>query len=67
MDQFPSRLREVREAADLTQQELAARLGVKQPQIARWETGVRKPGIETAVKIAEALGTTLDPIWWPNH
>jgi DNA-binding transcriptional regulator YiaG len=36
--------RQTRVALDLTQRELADLLGVPQPTVARWETGVRDPG-----------------------
>jgi len=36
-------VRRVRRTADLSQRELAARLGVAQSTVARWETGLRSP------------------------
>jgi len=37
---FPGRLRELREASGLTQDQLAERVGVKRDAIARWEAGI---------------------------
>ena len=41
---------------DLTQQELAEILGVKQPQVARLESGVVTPTLETLMRITQQLG-----------
>lgn len=46
--------------AGMTQAELAAQLGVLQPQIAKWETGARHPKVENLAKIAAALGVPLE-------
>ena len=59
-------MREARLRLDLTQRELAARLGLDQSQIARWETGRKEPGVRVAVRVAEALGTTVDQLWPPS-
>ncbi len=59
-------LREARQSARLTQRELADRLGVPQPAVARWEAGVREPGVRVAVRMSEELGTTANAIWPPD-
>lgn len=46
----------------LTQKELAEKIGCYPKDICRWETGVRKPTTESLVKIAKALGCTLDDL-----
>jgi DNA-binding XRE family transcriptional regulator len=56
-------MRLAREQAGMTQAELAVVLGIKQPNIARWETGERLPRVDTAVRLAKALGTTVEAIW----
>lgn len=43
-------------AAGMTQAQLAARIGTTQGMIARWETGVRKPKMESLMRIGTALG-----------
>jgi len=49
-----------REAAGLTQEELARRMGTKQPALSRLERGgFQKANIETLRKIAEALNGRL--------
>lgn len=39
-----------------TQTQLADAVGASQQQINAWETGVRKPKMQTLMKLAEALG-----------
>jgi transcriptional regulator with XRE-family HTH domain len=53
------RLRELREAAGLSQNELAHRLGCQQPAIARLEAGEASPNMRTLDRIANALGLEL--------
>ena len=44
---------------NLTQEELANRLGMKQSQVARWEAGVQPPSLRTLQRIALRLGVDL--------
>lgn len=44
----------------LTQKELAARIGIRQSNLSRIETGMVSPTIETLQRIAEGLGKKLD-------
>ena len=55
---FSKRLRERREAKNLTQQELGEKVGVKKATISSWEVGRSIPGIDVVNKLADALGTT---------
>ncbi len=55
-EHFGPRLRELREAAGLTQQELAARVGVQWETISRWERGTREPSWSNVLAMASALG-----------
>src|SRR5262249_55540514 len=52
---FAGRLKELRQAAGLTQAELAKRVGLNQFSIAKFEQGVQEPTWPTALAIAEAL------------
>jgi transcriptional regulator with XRE-family HTH domain len=45
--------------AGLTQKELAERLGVSQPVIARLESGGRFPNVETLMRLAAVLGVAI--------
>lgn len=49
-------LRKLREAAGLSQSELAAKVGTKQPGIARAESGEVMPTLDLVFKIASACG-----------
>lgn len=54
-------VRTIRERAGLTQRELARRIGVSQPMIARMESGsdTRTPQVETLWRISRAVGRRL--------
>ena len=52
-------LAETRRAQDLTQAELAGRIGVTDKAVSRWERGVGFPDINTLEPLAAALGLTV--------
>lgn len=54
------RIRLARKRAGLNQAALAERLGVTQPAVANWESGVHDPRRVVLAKLADALGTSLD-------
>lgn len=47
---------------ELTQEELAARIGVKRQNVQHWEKGAAMPRPEKMERLAEELGLTLDEI-----
>lgn len=49
-------MKRFREAAGLTQDEAAIRMGVDQTHWARWERGAYKPSRRSLERIAQALG-----------
>ena len=55
-------IRGCREAAGMSQQELAEQLFVSRQTVSRWESGSRSPDVVTAKKIADLLGVTLDEL-----
>lgn len=55
-------IRKAREALDLTQEQLAQKVGIKQPSIAFIENGRRGASRETLSLIAKALGLSLDEL-----
>ena len=57
---FGERLQRIRKEREVSQEELAKRLGVHAPIIGRYERGEVKPSVEVAAKIADALGVSLD-------
>lgn len=56
------KLRAAREAAGLTQQQLAEKVGVQQRDISRWEHCHREPGVLIVKKMAQALGCSMDDL-----
>lgn len=61
IDNLPRNLRDCREAAGLTQLELANASGMKRECVARLEIGGRaRPNCETLERLAVALGVTVD-------
>jgi transcriptional regulator with XRE-family HTH domain len=57
---FQARLRELREAAALTQSDLAERAGLSIGGVTQLEQGRRKPAWETVEKLAAALGVGVE-------
>lgn len=55
---FSDRVRELREQAGLTQQELADRLGLTNRAIGAWEAGRAKPRLDKLEQLASILGTS---------
>lgn len=61
------RLRTFREAAGLTQLQLAERSGIHQTKISRIETGqVRRLTVESMRRLAQAVGVSIDEIAQPE-
>jgi len=58
--EYGQHLAALREAAGLTQQQLAARLGVHQSNIAFWERWEKPPRGEVLPQLAAALGVSID-------
>ena len=56
-------IKELRIAAGLTQKELAAIAGVTVACYQKYEYGTRIPDAKTAIKIADALKTTVEQLW----
>ena len=52
-------LRQARIDAEISQVELARRLGMSQAAISQWETGSRSPTIEDLYRLANELGTDI--------
>lgn len=58
--QLAKSLIELRRKKNLTQEELAAKVGTKQPVISRVETSTVKPSLALLERIAHALGVNLE-------
>jgi transcriptional regulator with XRE-family HTH domain len=52
-------IRETRAAAGLSQAELAARVGTRQPVVSRWERGLDEPRLSTLNRLVRACGRSL--------
>jgi putative transcriptional regulator len=60
------RLKSARAAKDLSQQDLADRVGVSRQTINAIEKGDYNPTIRLCVAICKALGKTLDELFWED-
>lgn len=55
-------LRKIRKAKEMTQQQLAEKVGIKRESISNVESGKNNFCLPNAQKIANALGVTLDEL-----
>ena len=55
-------IKAMRKEMGITATELAKRTGLRQAVLSRYENGKRMPKADTAVKIAKALGTTVEEL-----
>lgn len=60
MSLFGNRLRQLRKEDNLTQKELAAKLGLAFSTISMYERGIREPDFETAEAIADYFNVSMD-------
>ena len=61
-DRFALNLRRAREAAGVSQEELAERCEIHRTEVSLLERGGREPRLGTLVKLATALGTTPEAL-----
>jgi transcriptional regulator with XRE-family HTH domain len=57
---FGTRLKAMRDAAGLTQQQLADAASLSLPTFRHWEQGQREPSWPNVVALADALGVSCD-------
>lgn len=60
---FKTRIKELRARYDLTQDDLAKKVGVRRETILYLEKGKYNPSLELAHRIAQILKTTIDAIF----
>lgn len=61
------KIKELREDFQMTQKELAEKIGNVQRNISNWENGMSEPDCETLVKLTEVFGVTLDELFGRNE
>jgi len=61
--EFRSELKKYRQLADLTQEELADKVGVRRETILRLEAGRYNPSLRLAVDISRAVGAPIEDIF----
>lgn len=62
MDNYYPRLKDLREDHDLSQQQVADHLGMKQPQYSRYERGLRDVPTDVLIRLAQLYKTSTDYI-----
>lgn len=62
MDSYFPRLKDLREDHDISQEQVAAYLGMKQPQYSRYERGIRDIPTDVLIKLAKYYKTSVDYI-----
>lgn len=63
-ERLANRIKIEREKAELTQAALAELVGVSRKTINTVENGVFTPSATLAIKLAEALGTIVEQLFW---
>lgn len=58
-------IRKLRLQRNLTQQDIAQRLGISRVAVTKWETGEASPRAEMLPKIAEILLCKIDDLFCP--
>lgn len=62
MDSYYPRLKDLREDHDLSQQQVADYLDMKQPQYSRYERGLRDVPTDVLIRLARLYKTSTDHI-----
>lgn len=60
-------MKAARAGKDLSQAELADKVGVSRQTISAIEKGNYNPSVNLCIKICQALGKTLDDLFWPEN
>ena len=53
---------QLRKLKNMTQEDLAGRIGVSRQAVAKWESGETTPDLEKAKSLADAFGVSLDDL-----
>ena len=60
-------MRQARQDAGLSQEELARRIGASRQTVNMIERGDYNPSLHLCISICQTLGKTLDELFWPEH
>ena len=66
MKQNQNKLKERREALNLTQKEVADRVGIAVQVYQRYEYGERLPQVDVAIALSEILNSTVEELFAKN-
>lgn len=55
-------IKQLREAADMSQEYLARQLAVSRATVANWEAGINEPTAKNIKKLAKVFGLTTDEL-----
>lgn len=55
-------IKEHRLKANLSQTDLAEKVGVGQSTVAMWESGIRKPRVKMLIKLSKEFSCTIDEL-----
>lgn len=58
-----NKIKQLRQKAGLTQEQLGTRLGISAQSISKWETGITMPDISLLPLLSSELGVTIDEIF----
>lgn len=61
------RMKAARAGKDWSQQELANQVGVSRQTISAIEKGNYNPSVDLCIRICQALGKSLDDLFWPEN
>lgn len=61
------KIKEFREELQLTQKELAEKIGNVQRNVSNWESGASEPDCETILKLAEVFDISIDELFGKEY
>jgi transcriptional regulator with XRE-family HTH domain len=64
---FPNRIRRYRVQLGLTQRGLAAEIGQRRSSVSAWERGCHLPTVANLFRLARALNTLAESLYWPLY
>ena len=57
------KIKEYREEFEMTQKELADKIGSTQRNVSHWENGINEPDCETILRLAEVFDVSIDELF----